>query len=60
MEEYAAIRDYTVFIWAAWGVAAALMLAIWGSSAGMLRRRKVELAILESAQDNQTRVHHDP
>jgi heme exporter protein D len=60
VEEYAAIRDYAAFIWTAWGIAGALMLAIWGSSASMLRRRRAQLAMLETGPENTARPHHDP
>lgn len=60
MQDYAAIRDYAAFIWTAWGIAGALMLALWGSSASLLRRGNEQIAALETAQDSLAGLPHDP
>ncbi len=48
MEISWAISDFAAYIWAAWGIAGALLLAIWRTSDGLLRRQAVLLAKLES------------
>ncbi|MSP43860.1 MAG: hypothetical protein EXR08_10960 [Alphaproteobacteria bacterium] len=60
MQDYTAIQDCAAFIWTAWGVAGALMLALWGSSVSLLRRGNEQIAALEAAQGNQTCLPHDP
>ena len=44
------IDGYWGYIWSAWGIAGALLLAIWAASARMLRRQQALLAALQSAE----------
>lgn len=48
MEDYAAIKDFSAYIWTAWGIAGALLLAIWRTSDSLLRRQAALLAKLEA------------
>lgn len=50
MQEYTAINDFSAYIWSAWGVAGALLLAIWRASDGLLRRQTALLARLEAEE----------
>jgi len=43
-----AINDFAAYIWAAWGIAGALLLAIWRTSDSLLRRQAALLAKLEA------------
>ncbi|MDO9474751.1 MAG: heme exporter protein CcmD [Caulobacter sp.] len=49
MTEYFLMGSHTAYIWAAWGIAGVLMLAIWSASAALLRRQAALLAALEAA-----------
>lgn len=52
MAEYLATDGYAAYIWSAWGIAATLMLAIWGLSMRELRHQAALLAGLEAAEKN--------
>lgn len=48
MEAAWAINDFAAYIWAAWGIAGVLLLAIWRMSDSLLRRQAALLAKLEA------------
>ncbi len=50
MEISWAASEFAGYIWAAWGIAGALMLAIWRMSDSLLRRQATLLAKLEAEE----------
>ncbi len=52
MQEYMAMDGYAAYIWSAWAIAGALMLALWAASARTLRRQAALLAALLAAENH--------
>jgi heme exporter protein D len=50
VQEYFPMGDFAAYIWSAWGIAGALLLAIWRTSDGLLRRQMALLATLEAEE----------
>lgn len=49
MAEYMAMDGYVAYVWSAWSIAGLLLLAIWATSARLLRDQTALLARLEAS-----------
>lgn len=50
MMEFLHMGGFAAYVWPAWGIAAGLLIAIWGISARNLRRQQALAAALEAGQ----------